>query len=63
MTQMIFLVFARLRIAEPSRRYPSAKDVANITIVESFASRGMIAVSIILVTGLITEKVSRLSRH
>ena len=60
---MIFLVFARLRIAEPSRRYPSAKDVANITTVESSVSREMIAGSIVLVTGLITEKVSRLSRH
>ena len=63
MIQLIFLVFARLQIVELSKRYPSAKDVANITIVESFASRGMIAVSIILVTGLITERGSRLSHH
>ena len=63
MIQLIFLVSARLRIVEPSKRYPSAKDVANITTVESSVSREMIAGSIVLVTGVITEKVSRLSHH
>jgi hypothetical protein len=63
MIQLIFLVFARLWIVEPSKRYPSAKDVANITTVESSVSREMIADSIVLVTGVITERASHLSHH
>ena len=63
MIQLIFPVFARLQIVKLSKMYPSAKDVANIVTVESFVSRGMIAVSIFLVTGLITERGSRPSHH